>query len=465
MNDIIGILVGLVLLSLMMWLHELGHYLMGKKLGFKIEEFNIFMGPVLYSFHKNGVKYSLRSIPIGASVQFAGEGDTDPDADTTQAAWASGAEEESGKITSAWGTENSKPISGALDARLFHNRPKRYRAAVLLSGPVMNIISGVLAFVIIFSSLGYVVPQISDLSSDGQAQAAGLEIGDTITEINGTPVRNAMDWNYAYMFINDSQTVGIKYLNADGQEQVAELVPQATSRKMIGISWNPASSAIVVEAVDPQSNEGSPVIKTGDQLIKVNGRTVDVDSVSQAIASAQDSNIKLTVVRDGQEQELTTKARIVEGYNSVGLAFTEKHDFLGTIPYALNFSTSILKMTFSSIGQMISGQLKAKDALSGPVGIVDTISGVVKQEQVDVIEKIMQLLQLFALISLSLGIMNLLPIPLLDGSHLLLLVVEAIRGKRLSQKAQTAITMAGLLIIVGLFAVGLYFDISRIMGR
>ena len=99
------------------------------------------------------------------------------------------------------------------------------------------------------------------------------------------------------------------------------------------------------------------------------------------------------------------------------------------------------------------------------MGIVDTISGVVKQEQVDVIEKIMQLLQLFALISLSLGIMNLLPIPLLDGSHLLLLVVEAIRGKRLSQKAQTAITMAGLLIIVGLFAVGLYFDISRIMGR
>ncbi len=462
MEGILGVLVGLLLLSLMMWLHELGHYIVGKRLGFKIEEFNIFMGPVLFSYRKNGVRYALRSIPIGASVQFAGEGESDSAGDSDPSETE---QEKPNKITSAWGEINSKAISGVDDPRLFNNRPKRKRAAVLLAGPLMNIISGILAFVIIFASMGYVTPEISQISTDGQAAAAGIKVGDRITSINGISVRNSMDWNYAYLFVKEGEAVSISFIDAGGLERQTELVPSPITRKMIGISRDPAVPGAVVVSVDPTSNNGSPVLQPGDQIVEVNGQPVSGENVSAAIDQAKDLLIRLKVLREGEALSLSTQAKVVESYNPVGLAFTEKHDLLGTIPYALNFSVSILKMTFSSIGQLISGKLNAQDALSGPVGIVDTISGVVTQAQVNLLEKIMQLLQLFALISLSLGIMNLLPIPLLDGSHLLLLVVEGIRGKRLSEKAQTAITMAGLLIIVGLFALGLYFDISRIVAR
>lgn len=465
MDGLFGIFVGLLLLSLMMWLHELGHYLVGKRLGFKVNEFNIFMGPVLYSYYKNGVKYSLRSIPIGASVQFAGEGENDGDTEAGQEDSAEELEKSRARVTSAWGEVNSKPISGEEDSRLFNNRPKRARAALLLAGPLMNIVSGVLAFVIIFASMGYITPQISELSRDGQAQAAGLAVGDTVTAVNGLSIKNSMDWNYAYLFVKDGARVIVTYKTATGEEREAQLQPLPITRKMIGISRDASQAEARVLNVDPTSNGGSPVLQTGDLILKVNGQTVSGETVSTAVDQAGDLTIKLTVLRAGQELELVTVARLVETFNPIGLVFTEQHDFWGTIPYAVNFSASILKMTFSSIGQMISGQLNAKDALSGPIGIVDTISGVVTQAQVNVIEKFMQLLQLFALISLSLGLMNLLPIPLLDGSHLLLLVVEAIRGKRLSEKAQTAITMLGLFMIIGLFAVGIYFDISRIMTR
>lgn len=466
MDGLLGIVIGILLLSLMMFLHELGHYVVGKKLGFKILEFNIFMGPVLFSFYRNGVKYSLRLVPIGASVQFAGEGEMGVDADTPRASWAPEVETPSGKITSAWGEYNSKVLSGDDDPRLFYNRPKRSRAAVLLAGPFMNILSAFLAFIIIFNSLGYVLPVISKLSSDGQAVHAGLKVGDTIIELNGSSIRNHMDWNYAYLFIKPGEKTPVKYLDANGVEHESVFEPQAIQKKMLGIvRENLNAGAVRVVGVDPESNNGQPVLRAGDIILQVNGQDVNNENVSSVIDQASDNNIQLRILRGDAELELVTLAKVKPAFNSVGLSFTQKFDFLGSIPYAVNFSVSILKLTFSSIGQLIAGQIKAQDALSGPVGIVDTISGVVTQNKVDAMDKFMQLLQLFALISLSLGIMNLLPIPLLDGSHLLLIIVEAIRGKKLSMKAQTAISMIGLIIIFGLFAIGLYFDITRILSR
>ncbi len=466
MDGILGIFIGLLLLSLMMFLHELGHYLAGKKLGFKILEFNIFMGPVLFSFYRNGVKYSLRLIPIGASVQFAGEGEIGVDEETPRATWAPEVETPSGKITSSWGERNNQSLSGPDDPRLFYNRPKLSRAAVLLAGPLMNILSAFLAFVLIFNSIGYALPLVSELSPDGQAAMAGLQVGDRITELNGSSINNYMDWNYAYLFVQEDEQVTVKYLDTNGVEKECTFVPQKVQKKMLGIirdNRNP--NEVLIVSVDPSSNNGQPVLQAGDVILEVNGQEVDGYTVSAAIDQADDPKIRLRVLRAGEELELTTLAKETPAYNPVGLAFTEAHDFLGSIPYAANFSVSILKLTFSSIGQLIAGQIKAQDALSGPIGIVDTISGVVTQNKVDVLEKVMQLLQLFALISLSLGIMNLLPIPPLDGSHLLLLLIEALRGKRLSLKAQTAIGLIGLLIILGLFAIGLYFDISRILAR
>ena len=119
-----------------------------------------------------------------------------------------------------------------------------------------------------------------------------------------------------------------------------------------------------------------------------------------------------------------------------GIYFQSSQEFLPAVGQAVLWCGSIIKVTLRSIGMMFTGAIKAQDTLSGPVGVVTIISGRRHGGRQPIADKIYQLLWMFALISVSLGLMNLLPIPPLDGNHLLLIIIEAIRGKRLSEKAQ-----------------------------
>ena len=116
------------------------------------------------------------------------------------------------------------------------------------------------------------------------------------------------------------------------------------------------------------------------------------------------------------------------------------------------------------LGQVFSGNIAAQDSLTGPVGIVQIFTGVVSDNTVDVGARLLQLLSLFGLISIALGFTNLLPIPPLDGNQLLLTAVEAVRGKRLSEKVQNVVTITGVVLILGLAVMVLFFDISRLIG-
>ena len=138
--------------------------------------------------------------------------------------------------------------------------------------------------------------------------------------------------------------------------------------------------------------------------------------------------------------------------------------FRSAINQAFQWSWSIVKVTVRSIGKMFTGAIRPQDALSGPVGVVSMISDVVNDEQ-PLADKIYQLLWMFALISVSLGFMNLLPIPPLDGNHLVLIIIETIRGKPLSVKVQNLIGMIGIALIIMLALAGLFFDIMRLTGR
>jgi regulator of sigma E protease len=157
-----GVFIGIVLLSLLMIVHELGHFLTGRRLGFRILEFSLFMGPVLYSWNRNGIAYSIRLLPIGASVRFAGEED--------------------------------EAVSGLdpADPGLFFNRPRWARAVVIATGPAINLLSGVLAFLILFSSFGCTIPVIQDTAAGTLARQAGLMAGDRILTANGAPVRTTL---------------------------------------------------------------------------------------------------------------------------------------------------------------------------------------------------------------------------------------------------------------------------------
>ena len=435
MSNVMGVVIGLLILSVMMIVHELGHYLTGRKLGFKIEEFAIFMGPVLFSWERNGIKYSIKLLPIGASVRFAGEYSESAVADD--------------------------------DPGHFFNRPKWARALVIVTGPALNLLSGVLAFLIMFASFGYTIPVISQVADKTLAAAAGLQPGDRLVRAAGKPVRTTLDYQSLDAFIAYDTPIELQVRGTDGKLRTVTLQPATIKRYRLGITIqaDATQKGAIVKTVDATSNQGQPVLQPGDVLLSVNGVAYeDTAAFSAAIEKSAGQPLTLSVLRGGQTASLSMVATQYEEAVARGVYFQVSRDFVPAIGQAFQWSWSIFKVTLRSVGMIFTGALQAKDTLSGPVGVVTMISDVVQQKQ-PLADTIFQLLWLFALVSVSLGFMNLLPIPPLDGNHLVLIVVEAIRRKRLSEKVQNLIGMVGIGLIIMLALAGLYFDVLRLISR
>jgi len=431
-----GIFIGIILLSLLMIVHELGHFLTGLKLGFRILEFSLFMGPVLYSREHKGIRYSIKLLPIGASVRFAGE------------------------------EEEEMNGFDPKDPGLFFNRPRWARAIVIGTGPAVNLISGMLAFLILFATFGYTIPVIQDTYQDTLAQTAGLVAGDRIITANGHAVRTTLDYTSVDLFTPQNEAVTLQVESQAGERRTVVLQPAVTERFRLGVTIEPETSGegAVIAQVDPGSNLGQPVLATGDILRAVNGVPYrDTEGFRKVVQDSNGQQLTVEILRDGQPLSLQMVAIKSQVSLPRGIWFATSQEFLPAIGQSVQWSWSIVKVTVKSIGAIFTGKAKAEDTLSGPVGVVSMVSTVVENEQ-PVRDKIYQLLWLFALISVSLGFMNLLPIPPLDGHHLVLIVVEAIRRKRLEPQLQTIIGMVGLGLIIFLGLAGLFFDIMRLIG-
>lgn len=429
-----GIVVGLLILSVMMIVHELGHYITGRKLGFTIEEFSIFMGPVLFSWKKNGIQYSLKLLPIGASVRFAGEYSDEQDT-------------------------GDKPGH-------FFNRPRWARAIVISTGPALNLLSGVLAFFIMFVSFGYTLPVIDTVPGGTQAAEAGIKPGEQVIRVDDDPVRTTLDFSGHMLFIDEKTSVTLMLQSEDGSQRTVILEPKQQAAYRLGIVIRRDDAlGVVIESVEPDSNEGHPVLEAGDVLLAANGVSVnDMTAFSEAVEKSAGQPIDVLIQRDGRDMTVTMRATRYEDWIDRGIYFQSTKAWGPAIGQSFQWSWSIVKVTVRSIGMMFSGRVRPQDTLSGPVGVVSMISDVVTQEQ-PLRDMLYQLLWLFALISVSLGFMNLLPIPPLDGNHLILIVIEAIRGRRLSARVQNLIGIIGIALIVMLALMGLFFDIMRLTGQ
>lgn len=435
MGNVMGVIIGILILSVMMIVHELGHYLTGRRLGFKIEEFSIFMGPVLFSWERKGIKYSIKSLPIGASVRFAGEY-----------------------------TEDDTPAD---EPGHFFNRPKWARAIVIATGPILNLFTGFLAFLLMFSIYGYTIPVIGQVSSGTLAYEAGLQVGDRVVSLNGHVIRTTLDYDSLQQFMSKDTALSLQIKSADGQLKTVVLTPRYVDKYRLGVNGNQyaGQAGFVVSYVDPESNGGNPLLKIGDTILAVNGVSFnDAANFDTVMAASAGKTLTVTILRDGVQQDLQMASTLYHDAISRGVYFQGSKDFVQAIGQSVLWCGSIVKATFRSIGLMITGDLKAQDTLSGPIGVVTIINDVVTADT-SLANKILSLLWMFALISVSLGLMNLLPIPPLDGNHLLLIVIEAIRRKRLSEKAQSVIGMAGLGLIILLAAAGLIFDVMRLINR
>lgn len=437
---IVGILVGIIILSIIMVVHELGHFLAGRLLGFKIEQFSLFMGPVLFEREKNGIRYNIKAIPIGASVSFAGE------------------------YTEIEGKD--EPAYDPDDPGLFYNRPRWRRAVVVFMGPFINIVTAFLAFLILFASFGAVVPRMSRIEPGTLVAESGeIAVGDEIVRLNGHRVETGLDLSMASMLEGepDRWTVRVRKPSGETHDVIMD-AKEGPPQVMIGMTYLQEGDRYVVQSVLPESNNGRPVLREGDVLLSVNGVPFDQsEKVSAIIAASEGTPLAIEVLRHDVPQTVETVPLAIRQPMPLGITLTGSRAFSDALTQALRYPKSIIRSTFNGLSLIFNGRLRAKDGLAGPIGIVSMVSSTVKQSR-SVGEAIEYVLMLFGLISVAVGFTNLLPIPPFDGSHLVFTGIEAVRRKPLSQRFREITGMIGFAVFILFFILVIYLDMSRLFG-
>lgn len=429
-----SILLAIVVLSFLIIIHELGHFLVAKAFKVKVNEFSLFMGPKLFSLQKGETTYSLRLIPLGGYVKMEGE------------------EEESD------------------DERAYNKKPVGVRAAIIAAGPIMNIIIALIFAFIIMAQSGFNTMQVKKVLPDSVAEKAGIKVGDVLEKYNDKTIYLPADLEiFAYPLTNES--VDLQY-ESNGETQNITITPnREQDGYMLGFTpkdtkSNDSADSTVVASVTAKSPADVAGLKKGDKIIKLNGIGIKSrKDITKIVDEAGKDNITITVNRNGKVQDLKTVkpvARKTAEWKAIGLEFDySKGGFINTLKASVDYTISTSRSIYYSLGWLITRTVPLSE-LSGPVGITSVISDVV-QLSPSLMDKVINLLSFTAMISINLGLVNLIPFPALDGSKLLLLLIEKIRRKPLNPEKEAMITMVGFVILIALMIYVTFNDILKLI--
>ena len=431
----LSIIVSIIGLGLLAAAHEIGHFLAAKRLGIKVEELSIFVGPSLVHWKRKEVEYHIRLIPFGAYVRFAG------------------LEDEDGGI--------SNPDS-------FFNQPRWKRLLVALAGPITNLVLGVLIFAVMFSVYGFLSTNLDQMKDGTQIIETAAVPGDEIIKVNGTRIYTQLDLSYVLYNAPEKEPITMVLRSKDtGKQYSITLTPTITSQYRLGItvmSELDENKGMAVMEVDPSQNGGNPVLMAGDSLIAVNGIAVDDPGYADVVSGSNGGEITATIIRDGVKQDVKLKTTTFDTTNSRGIYLLPGEGLGSLLRESVLYSISIIKVSIYSLGDVAEGKVAVQDAVTGPVGIATIVSDVVDAPTTNNSVKLENLGTLAGLISVGLAFTNLLPLPGLDGNAMVLVVIEMIRGKKLSLKTEQVINGVGFVVLIALVIFALSSDILRLVG-
>lgn len=437
---ILGILAGVLILGLIMVIHELGHFLAGRLLKFKITQFSIFMGPVLFEREKNGIRYNIKLFPIGASVSFAGE-------------------------ESEIEGEEADPDFDPDDPTLFSNKPRWQRAIVIAMGPLLNFVTAFLVFCILFTAQGTVTPVIGREDPGTLIEESDIGVGDRILALNGTRVYTPLDISIAEMVRGNDEPWTISYRKPSGERKETTIHPKKTEpRPMLGIVYAEENGRYIIQEVNQAADQGVDGFQKGDAVLSIEGVPFsEGERITKLIGESEGKTLTAEIERGRVPMTISVKPIMLEVDMPLGLVMTLTRDAKDVLSQGFHYPISVLRSTFRALGMVVAGKIAVRDSLAGPIAIVSMATDTVKQGR-SFGEIIANLATLLGLLSVAVGFTNILPIPPLDGNHLLLLGVEAIRRKPLSTKFKSVTGMIGLIffLLVGLVVVGL--DLMRLFG-
>ncbi len=423
-----------IVLGFMILIHEFGHYAAAKYFGVRVEVFSIGFGKRLLGFTRGETDYRISAIPLGGYVKMSGENPMD---DRTG------------------------------DPGEFLSHPRWQRFIVALAGPAMNIMLAVALLTGVYM-VHYEYPAFLDepavvgwVHSNTPAEKAGIQKGDKIVRVDGieNPTWEQVDVKDA-LSPNQPLKFGIE---RNGKVVEKILVPEPFGPNQYGsVGWAPQESSVTLTVVEPGMPAQKAGIKIGDRILTANGENIPaVEALIQMLSRTKDQPLEIVVLRNGQKQTFTVKPILDSG----GVAGQEPAYRIGvaSVPtkvVKLNFADA-LKRSLSDnkrssflILELLQKMVQRKVSMrqvDGPIGIGNAVGQAAREEGWT------PLLLITAAISLNLGIMNLLPIPILDGGVILLLLIESLMQKEISLPIKERIYQAAFVFLV-LFAVMVIYN-------
>jgi len=436
-----------VAIALLIAVHEYGHFIVARKLGVKVEKFSIGFGPALLSWRSRDkeVLYVIAAIPLGGYVKMLGE---NPDEQ---------------------GDEAKVEINEADKHRAFDVQPVWKRASIAVAGPLFNFLFAVVAYMIVgWGGQSILPPVIGQVAPASVAERAGLLIGDRILSVNDSDVHS---WQQVEEIAKSRAGMNMSLNVASGgvERQMNVFVPQPERDPLLVnmtadfVGMGPGTKVKVAEVVnDSPADLGG--LKAGDLIISLAGEQITgigpfIEKI-RALAgqkvnvSVQRGDVVVNLVLAPQTDnggfgrigaKMTAKAMIAPEIYRMGLGEGFVHGFART--------WEMTSMTFSVLGKMLTSSISPEN-LGGPIAIAQ-IAG--RTAELGLIAFI----SFLALISVNLGVLNLLPIPVLDGGHLVYLTIEKLRGAPLSSKVLERTQIVGIVLIAALMIFAFYNDISR----
>ena len=426
-----SIIIAILVFSVIIIFHELGHFLLAKRNGIAVTEFSLGMGPRLLSKVIGETRYSLKLFPIGGSCMMVGEDDDD-------------------------------------DSQGSFNRASVWaRISVVAAGPIFNFILAFIFAMIITSVIGYDPSTVLQVEEGSPAQEAGLQEGDVITEFQGRHISIGRDLEL-YMTLHGLQdeNVTLTY-ERDGEEHEISYTADSQTSYLLGFYYNITEGEPEVTQVMLDGSMMEAGVQAGDIIREINGVKISTGQDIQDYIAANPldgSEITLGIERNGDIRQISITPKMTKQVDSgfVYNLYRENTNFLGVLKYSAVEVRYWITSTIESLVMLVKGQFTVND-LSGPVGIINVIGDSYEEAKTEGTVMVwMQMLYWAILLSANLGVMNLLPIPALDGGRLVFLIIEAIRRKKINPNVEGMIHFAGFVLLMVLMVFVMFNDIRRI---
>ncbi|KPV41718.1 hypothetical protein AN478_01185 [Thiohalorhabdus denitrificans] len=437
-----------VAIGVLITVHEYGHFWVARRVGIKVLKFSVGFGPALLSRKgKDGVEYVLAALPLGGYVKMAGE------------------------------VPGEEPELAPEEAhRAFNRKPVPHRMAVAAAGPIMNFIFAAAAFVAVYLiGVQGLVPQVGYVAPESPAAQAELRIGQEIETVGGKPVRS---WNEAQVALmqaamaREAVTLGVTDGGA-GRETVLDLSGVGGENLQEDFLYQSVGLApyqpVTVGQVEPGSPAAETGLQAGDRVVAVDGEPVaSWHRFLTLVRGSPGEPLEIRVRRDGEERALSVVPAAVSGpgeeeVGQIGirpeplgeeLQVTVRYGPLGALWEGVKKTGEMLWLTVEMLARMVTGSVSS-DNLGGPIAIAQFAGQSAEAGLVP-------FLWFLGMISLSLGFLNLLPIPVLDGGHLLFQAIEGIRGRPLDEETMARWQQVGIMALLAIMVFAFYNDIQRL---